>query len=288
MRIESRTLYMLGKQSLPLSSSPIPCSAPSRLSKELSFGRGKVFFLIVLVSSLELSFRIFWWRLQTVCAHISMPRSLLVVGSAHEKKFTLTFSIILRSLGILSYPRNGCILRRNELLHSGGQAKRPSTLLSCASNVLRTLRGLTFLILVTTLWDKPCHYPHITDGNSSTARLQSNIPGSAGELRLCLGKVSPESTALPTVPCLLALPKRPIKHLMPCSECGKHSINDNFFCCVYNYYNDFLSCDSSLVSNLTHRQELQIQRVFLELLEFLIFLWIFFSQLEQETVLYGP
>lgn len=55
------------------------------------------------------------------------------------------------------------------------------------------------------------------------------------------------------------------------SECGKHSINDNFCCCVYNYYNDFLSCDSSYVSNLTHRQELKIQRVFLELLEFFIF-----------------
>lgn len=218
MRMESGTLYMLDKQSLLLSYSPIPCSAPSSLSKVLSFGRGKAFFLVVLFCSLELPWVLgtFWWRLQTACAYISMPMSFLVLESAHEKKFTLTFSIILRYLEILSYPENGCVLRRNELLHAGGQDKKPSTLLSCASDVLRTLHGLTFLILVTTLWDKPCHYPYITDGNSSTARLQPNIPGSIVELRRCLGKVSPESTVLPTVPCLLALPKRPIKHLMPC------------------------------------------------------------------------
>lgn len=47
----------------------------------------------------------------------------------------------------------------------------------------------------------------------------------------------------------------------------------------------FLSCDSSLLSNLTHRQGLKIQRVDLELLEFHIFCNFFSALTEGSSLL---
>lgn len=124
------------------------------------------------------------WRLQTACSYTSMPVSFLVLGSTNEKKFTLTLSTILCYLEILLYPRNGCALRRNELIYTGGQDKKLSAESSCASTVLRTVHRLTFLILVTTLLDKPCYYPRFTDGNSGAMRLLPNRTGSMAELGL--------------------------------------------------------------------------------------------------------
>lgn len=195
-------------------------------------------------------------RLQAACSYISMPVSCLR-ECLYKKKFTLMFLIISGSLEILLNPRNGCVLRRNELY---GQEDRteswaPSLPVPALSS---ELDGLTLLILVTTLWDKPCYYPQFTDGNSGAAR-SAHCHRQDSTAQCYLGILSAESPLSPTVPCLLGLPQRPYKAFNTMSECGKHPINDNFFCCcVYNYYNDF-SRDSSLVSNLTHRQELKTQ-----------------------------
>lgn len=53
---------------------------------------------------------------------------------------------------------------------------------------------------------------------------------------------------------------------------GKYSINDNCLCYwIYNYYNYFPFCDSSLVLNLALRQGLEICGVELAILEILLF-----------------
>lgn len=115
------------------SSAPIPCSAPSSLSEVLSSGRGKTFFLVGLFSSLELPWVLGCFRwLQAAWAYVSMLVSFLSWGG-HEKRFTLTFSIILHHLEILLYCRNGWVLGEVNLLCEGGQDKKLCTQSSCAS-----------------------------------------------------------------------------------------------------------------------------------------------------------
>lgn len=111
----------------------------------------------------------------------------------------------------------------------------------CIGTVLKSLYGLTLLILITTLWDKHYYYPHFTDGKAEVWK------GELPKIKLVVwvelgfeqGKVSPESLLLTTDPYRLTFPKMSIKYLIFLTH-GKYSINDNCFCCwIYSYYNYF-------------------------------------------------